>query len=82
MSCDACKLYFCFNCGQEIGDHENGYEKAKVHYEKAYCRYIDPGSKIEKVEQVKNQILGELGVQDVFDDFIANDLEYQYNLNY
>ena len=54
MSCDACKLYFCFNCGQEIGTHENGYEKAKVHYEKAYCRYIDPGNVVEKVEQVKN----------------------------
>ena len=81
MSCDSCKLYFCFNCGSQIGIHDNGYDKAMVHYEKAFCRYIDPVDKVhgQKVEQIKEQILNEVRIENNFDDEIMQaQLEFEY----
>ena len=46
LECDICRLFLCFNCGKQIGDFtdskqikESQYEKAKDHYEHAYCHY-------------------------------------------
>lgn len=50
MQCDGCQIYYCFNCGVSLGSQADGEEKAKIHYEVAYCRYIDAASKSKKTK--------------------------------
>ena len=39
LTCDICRLFFCFNCGKKIGDISAGEEAAKLHFEIAFCHY-------------------------------------------
>ena len=57
MKCDDCQIYYCFNCGVDLGPKSDGEEKAKLHYEVAFCRYVD--SKNKKMP-TKQEIEGEI----------------------
>ena len=41
MKCEKCLIYFCFCCGKDIGALEDSEDNAIVHFEVAFCRYMD-----------------------------------------
>ena len=43
LECHICNLFFCFNCGKQIGvvtkAPDRGWEEAVKHYELAFCHF-------------------------------------------